>query len=223
MRSKKSCMAFSAWRRWILLNKTLELFSIDIGWMSCKVQVIEYKSFVVMTSIQIASIPEHQAIAVFTGKSVESIKSVGGSESWVLDRNKAIHREFLVCCRSGVSWAEGNEVQGSAFLVGRIEDIVPSNETAGRWMIKLSEFAFVAVPGVWKGWRNPVSYGSLRSFGIAYDTLNFQPMPDASIEKPVASVLKKMLVKPLTIKEAKQGLAQHFQVAEESIEIVIRG
>lgn len=175
-----------------------------------------------MHSIQNTSSTEYPAIAVYTGKSVESIKSVGGSESWVLDRNNAIHREFVVCCRSGISWAEGTEPQGSAFLVGRISDIVPSNETLGRWLIRISEFALVAIPDVWKG-RNPVSYGSLPSFGINYDELHFQPMPKESSEKPIVNPIKRMSVKPLTISEAKQGLAMHFQVNEESIEIVIRG
>ena len=181
------------------------------------------ESPVVMASIQNASTPAHQAIAVFTGKSVESIKSVGGSESWVLDRNNALHREFLVCCRSGVSWVEGTEEQGSAFLVGRISDIVPSNETPGRWLIRLSEFALVTLPDVWKGWRNPVSYGSLQSFGINYDELKFQPMPPQEDAEKQSANVKKMSVKPLTINEAKQGLAMQFQVKEDSIEIVIRG
>ena len=113
--------------------------------------------------------------------------------------------------------------QGSAFLVGRISGIVPSNETQGRWLIKLSEFALVTTPDVWKGWRNPVSYGSLQSFGINYDDLQFQSMPQVDSEKPAVNPIKKMSAKPLTITEAKQGLAMHFEVSEESIEIVIRG
>jgi hypothetical protein len=41
----------------------------------------------------------------------------------------------------------------------------------------LSEYAFVSIPEVWQGWRNPVHYAALEDFGIDPAQLDFQPMP----------------------------------------------
>ena len=165
---------------------------------------------------------QNPAIAVFTGKSLEHIFNDGGSQSWVLDRNNARHCEYLVCCRSGIDWVEGPEPRGSAFLVGRISDVVPSTEAAGRWLVRISEFARVDIPNAWQGWRNPVRYTDLESLAIDIATLNFEPMPAAV---PVATpvVVNQPAVMSLTILEAKRGLAQHFGVPPDAIEITIRG
>lgn len=164
-------------------------------------------------------------IAVFTGKSLDHILKDGGSQSWVLDRNKAKHHEYLVCCRSGVEWVEGPEQQGSAFLVGRISDVVRSTETAGRWLVKISAFARVDVPHAWQGWRNPVRYTTLSELGIDPAALLFEQMPDvdpAAQPLPLEGSASKE-VPPLTIAEAKRGLARTFGVNEDAIEITIRG
>jgi len=163
-------------------------------------------------------------IVVFTGKSFEHVIADGGSQSWVLDRNNALHCEYLVCCRSGVDWVEGPEPQGSAFLVGRISDVVPSTETPRRWLVKMSAFARVSIPGVWQGWRNPVRYTDLASLGIDPGTLTFEPMPEpAAADLRVTASEIRPAGGPLTINEAKRGLALTFGVSEEAIEITIRG
>jgi hypothetical protein len=170
------------------------------------------------------------AIVVFSGKSLEHLIKDGGCQSWVLDRNNARRREYLVCCRSGVDWVEGPEPQGSAFVVGRISDVVPSPEYPGRWLIKLSTFAQVSIPGVWKGWRNPVRYTDLETLGIDPNELTFEPMPEPvnvgqpiNVEGPVKSPDENPAHGPLTISEAKRGLALTFGVPEDAIEITIRG
>lgn len=165
-------------------------------------------------------------IAVFTGKSLDHILQDGGSQSWVVDRRKAKHYEYLVCCRSGVDWVEGPEPHGSAFLVGRISDVVPSTETPGRSLIKISAFARVDVGYAWRGWRNPVRYTNFEELGIEPEKLTFEPMPGGNAAEPViakARVEPEGWVAPLTIAEAKRGLARSFGVAEDAIEITIRG
>jgi len=164
------------------------------------------------------------AIAVFTGKSLDHILRDGGSCSWVLDRANAKRCAFLVCCRSGVDWVEGPEAQGSAFLVGRISDVVESPEMPGRWLIKISAYAKVAKPRVWQGWRNPVRYTDLPSLGLHLSELTFEPMPAPTVATstpppPTAA----SPVGALTLAEAKRGLALTFGVAEEAIEIIVRG
>jgi len=163
-------------------------------------------------------------IAVFTGKSFDHILEVGGSQSWVLDRSNAKHYEYLVCCRSGIDWVEGPEPHGSAFLVGRICDVVPSTEMEGRWLVKISEFAKVNIAKAWKGWRNPVRYTDFEGLGIDPATLVFEPMPEPRAVSRAAIVAShSAATKPLTISEAKRGLAKAFGVSEDAIEITIRG
>ena len=166
--------------------------------------------------------PTRSAIAVFTGKSLEHVLHDGGSQSWVLDRNNARRCAYLVCCRSGVDCVEGHEPRGSAFLVGRIDEVVPSTEDPGRWLVRISAYARVSVADVWKGWRNPVRYTDLDALGIDVKSLRFQPMPekgDAPRTKPAGAVA----AQGLTIAEAKRGLAKTFGVSEDAVEITIRG
>ena len=162
------------------------------------------------------------AIVVFTGKSLEHILLDGGSQSWVLDRNNARRCGHLVCCRSGVEWVEGHELRGSAFLIGRIADVVPSTENPARWLVRISEYASVSVPDVWKGWRNPVRYADLAELGINIKRLRFHSMSDAG-DKPAVESAPRSATKGLTIAEAKRGLAKTFGVGEDAIEIMIRG
>lgn len=164
----------------------------------------------------------NKAVIVFTGKSVARILREGGTSSWVLDANRAAGADFVVCTRSGVDWREGHEPQGSAFLVGKVSGVVP-DPTPGRYLIRFSEYAIVSIPEVWQGWRNPVHYAAVEDFGIDPAKLDFQPMhavnaangEDAPSE-PVGDE------NPLTIEQAKAGLAITFGVAPSQIEITIR-
>lgn len=164
------------------------------------------------------------AIAVFTGRSVETILREGGSGDWKVKRASALQRRYLVCCRSAVGWVQGNEPKGSAFLVGRISDVVRASETPGRWLIQISEYAEVDISDVWQGWRNPVHYTDLKTLGIDADALAFKPMPKArTTQKAVAAAKSNGKIGPLTISQAKRGLAENFGVSEKAIEITIRG
>ena len=81
-------------------------------------------------------------IAVFTFKSLERILRDGGSSSWVLDRKNARKCSYVVCMRNRHAYQpEGDEVHGSAFVVGTVADIVPTHdpEAKGRWLIQFGE------------------------------------------------------------------------------------
>lgn len=119
------------------------------------------------------------AIIVFTAENKDEIVSNGGSQSWAVSRKRAQRQEFLVCVRNANNdLSDGDEQHGSAFLVGRISDVVVAlhpkrpHET-GRWMIKISEYVEVDLAGVWQGWRDPIRYISLESLGIEPATLSF--------------------------------------------------
>lgn len=165
-------------------------------------------------------------IAVFTGKSVETILRDGGSCSWVLNRANAAKCKYLVCCRSTVEWVQGPEPDHSAFLIGTISDIVPSLEKSDRWLIKISQYAQVQFLNVWKGWRNPVHYSDMDTLGIDLNFVEFSDMPyrdTLAQEFAPASEAQLPGITALTIPEAKRGLAKTFGVVEEAIEITIRG
>ena len=148
-------------------------------------------------------------ISVLTFRSVASILAAGGTQSWALDRSRAARCDYVVTCRNANSRdAEGPEDHGTAFLVGKIKDVVPSTETPGRWLILISEYAEINEPDQWEG-RNPVAYWKDTDYGtIDLKALDYQPLT-----KPAPG---------LTIPEAKAGLAIGLNVPESAIEIIIR-
>jgi hypothetical protein len=169
---------------------------------------------------------EQKIAVVLTAKSIERILREGGTSSWRLDRNKARKCEFAVCTRNAYAdWTEGTEEHHAAFLIGKVKDVVPSTDYAGRFMIQFSDYALVTVPEVWKGDRNPYKYaGNLQEFGIDPSKLKWKKMPEPST-MPTAAPLSgpNNGVAALTMTEAKKGLAITFGVAPEAIEITIRG
>ena len=164
---------------------------------------------------------------VFTFKSVERLKREGGTSSWRLDRNHARSCEFAVCTRNAKSpRSEGAEPHQSAFMVGKVKDVVPTADRKGRYLIQFSEYALVSVPEVWKGDRNPIRYASsLHDLGIDSSTLKWKPMPDedeATTPEPQGPGPGPK-VTPLTMAEAKNGLAFTLGVPPDAIEFTIRG
>ena len=145
-------------------------------------------------------------ISVLTFKSVETILKNGGTQSWVLDRKKAANCDYVVVCRNANSRTPEDDIpHGTAFLVGKIKDVVPSTEVDNRWLIKISEYALIDVPEQWEG-RNPVGYWK----DNAYDDIDFKNLPYTPLETG------------LTIGEAKLGLSVGLGVPVEAIEIIIR-
>jgi hypothetical protein len=166
-------------------------------------------------------------VVVFTRQGVETILRDGGTGRWKLRPNRVLqHRRFAVCTRNAKHpKVEGPEAHRSAFLVGKIKDVVQSSAKPGRYWIKFSEYALVNVPDVWKKiHRNPVKYTMIEELGIDPSTLEWKPMPAA--KEPPEPEPKSDVVHPaggLTITEAKKALARTFGVAPEAIEITVRG
>ncbi|QTS00547.1 hypothetical protein J6K27_000044 [Rhodococcus qingshengii] len=159
-------------------------------------------------------------VTVFTGKSFDTIIREGGSQAWKLDAARAKKCEYLVCTQNAHNpepYADGAEPHGSAFLVGRISRISPATGIEdGRWKIEFSEYARISQPSVWTGDRNPVRYTTLDDLGIHLDAANFVKFEDSTPTPPLNTG-------GLTIRQAKAGLAQTYDVDVDSIEIVIRG
>jgi hypothetical protein len=117
-------------------------------------------------------------MAIFTAKSVDSIPKTHGTQSWVLDRLHAKRCRYAVLCRNAhTDWGDGKERHGTAFRVDRIEDVVRSTDTPGRWLVTCDEYALIDQPGAWKGWRNPIRYTAPEELGIDLSELSFKPVP----------------------------------------------
>lgn len=167
------------------------------------------------------------AVMVFTFKTVDMVLASGGSESWKLKVSNAMKCRYLVCTRNSHDpRATASDIpHHAAFLVGRISDVQPARE--GRYIVLIDQYAEVLVPDVWQsGHRNPVRYVTLDEIGIDPAKLDWKPMPPRSTSlTPVAHEPEDSddEVRPLTMAEAKQGLALTFGVPPEAIEITIRG
>jgi hypothetical protein len=163
-------------------------------------------------------------MVIFTAKTVKTCLGVGGTQSWVLDRAHARRCKYAILCRNAhTDWGDGKELHGTAFMIGRISDVVPSTETEGRWMVKFDEYAHLDIPGFWQGGRNPVRYTTLEELSFSFDDVRFEPVPEVieepqSIESPRTGTPDR-----LTIAQAKKALAATFGVKPEAVEIIIRG
>lgn len=165
-------------------------------------------------------------IQVLTYKSVETILSVGGSQSWAVDRNRAKACKYAVCCRNAnTREAEGNEAHGSAFMVGKVSDVVESTDHDGRWLILFSEYATVNVGDQWEG-RNPVRFYTVEDYEghIDFNALDWKPMPEpGAVAAPPKATIASEVKQGMTIQQAKDGLALMFGVDPSAVEITIRG
>jgi hypothetical protein len=179
---------------------------------------------------------EEEAVVVFTARSPGRIVREGGSQGWVLNATRAQQCTWLVCTQNrhhtDENFSDATKTHGSAFLVGKVARIVKSTEEAKdgkqRWLVTISEYAYIDVADFWGHDRNPVRYLSrseLEKKGIDFGSLDFQPMPKGGSAPalPVPKVAMPGGVKPLTLAEARQGLAATFGVKPEAVEITIRG
>ena len=166
---------------------------------------------------------KNSAIVVLTARGFDTVLSDGGSQAWVLDAKRARTFEYVVCVQNhGFSkdWGHVTAPHHTAFLIGRLKCVEQSQEDGceKRWILKFSEYAEIDIPNAWPGNRNPVFYTDLESLNIDVDNLVFQPMPE--IEQEL--VPEKNKAKPITLAEAKEGLALTFGVDVSAIEIIVR-
>jgi hypothetical protein len=176
----------------------------------------------------------HEAIMVFTGRSPNRILKEGGSQAWVLNPRRARECEYLVCTQNqhAGKWADPTEPHGGAFLVGKISGLSLSKEPKespedpDRYLIQISEFTRVNIPKAWDGSRNPVRYVTLEAKGIDPSALAFELMPESAPREPQGENHAKEAdhsVPPLSIADAKHGLAAFFGVSPDAVEITIHG
>jgi hypothetical protein len=158
-------------------------------------------------------------VSVMTYKSVETILEVGGTQSWSMSRERAMGCKYAVVCRNAFHpEVEGREAHHSAFMVGKISDIVPSTETEGRWLILFNEYALINVADQFDG-RNPVRFWTTDDYeDIDFEALDYKPMP--TVEKRPVPAQK---TEGMSIAEAKAALSLRYEVDPSNIDIIIRG
>jgi hypothetical protein len=167
-------------------------------------------------------------LVVLTARGVDRLLSEGGTQAWRLKPDNVKRLDFCVCVqnRQNGLWGGADQPHHTAFMVGRISDVVPSPEGEGRYLVEFSEYARIEFQNAWPGLRNPVRYASLEDFGITDpEALSWHPMPVGVAPKAGASVSPdedRDGPGPLTIAEAKAGLALGLGVPETSIEITVR-
>lgn len=168
---------------------------------------------------------DDDTMVIFTAKSIEDCLRVGGSQSWVLDRINAKRCRYAVLCRNAhhKELGDGKEPHGTAFLIGRISDVVPSTEIRGRWLVKFDQYARLNIANFWHGWRNPIRYTTLIELSLSLDDMNFEPMPEIADVPEVTTPIRPNVSGAMTIAEAKKGLAITFGVEPEAVEIIIHG
>jgi hypothetical protein len=163
----------------------------------------------------------HPAVAVFTSKTLETLLAQGGSGPWVGAAERVKRQEYLVCIRK--TKEPGSEGHGSAFLVGKIKGVREhgfDRRGQQRWFFEISDYAIPNRAGHWE-WRNPVRYMTLEELKIEPKSLKFESAPAPTEDPPVLEAPSS--VKPLTLAEAKAGLAAKFGVSPDAIDIHIKG
>lgn len=172
-------------------------------------------------------------ITVLTARGITEILRSGGSQAWRINAAHAAKYKYLVCVQnSKIDWGTQEAKHHHAFLVGKISGISRSPEAPHkRWIINIDSYAEIDLPEQWDGNRNPVSYRSMEDMGIDIDKLEFKPV--STVESSTLSDLnndaEESLTEgydtttPLSLKEAKAGLAMYFGVSEDDVQIVIKG
>lgn len=163
-----------------------------------------------------------KVVSVLTHETAEAIIAAGGTEPWALDRKRASSSDFLMCCRKSSTPPSPREEANAAFLIGKIKDVLPSDNTEGRWKITISHFALVGWPDQWNSKRkNPVLYWDTEKYPSEDGNTKYL---EELILKPVHrhSADEGTGPRPMTVAEAKAGLALKFGVDESAIEITIR-
>ena len=127
-----------------------------------------------------------ESILVFTHRSIEFLTKLNGSTSWQLNQRRAMLCDYVVCVRNANSGlAEKDFSHGSAFLVGKISNVVQSlnlPRDEHRYMLEFKEYAEILVPKVWKGWRSPVIYKNTSDIEFDLD-INFESLSWKEVPK----------------------------------------
>lgn len=151
-----------------------------------------------------------KVIKVFSGKSLNTMVTEGGTGHWKLSKVRAAKCDYVVVVRNRhADWSEAGVDHRTAFLIGKITGVKAVDD---RFVVQFSEYADINIANAWDGSRNPVGYTTLEAENIKVASLKWRPFPG----------LGSVSVSPLTVEEAKAGLASSLGINPDQIEIIIR-
>lgn len=169
-----------------------------------------------------------EAFVVLTNETMADVLERGGSQAWRVGKKHVSQCAYLVCVSNNPNnnRKDAPASHRTAFLIGKISHIErPDTDRCSpesmedRFKICFSEYAEISVEDAWCGSQNPIWYTDLDTLGISLDELEFTPVTAKTYElTPVPHTP----VRPLSIAEAKSGLAATFGVDPSAIEIIIR-
>lgn len=156
-------------------------------------------------------------VVVYTSKDTEMLFEQGGSGDWKANEARLEKCSYLVAVANAHSnWSKHLEDRHKhAFLVGKVSGVKDAPATPGRLIIKFSQYALIDVPNSWDRQRNPVRYTNLSEFDLNTEELDWQDFPTDQVQEVDST-------SPLTVNEAKNGLAKHLGISPDCIEITIR-
>ena len=131
-----------------------------------------------------------ETVVVFTFEKIDRILNDGGTSEWRVNRHRAQQCVFTVCTRNCYPKAptprEGTEPHRSAFLIGRVRDVVTSpGPMPKRYLIQFSKYALLDIPKVWvNGAEGGFMYKTLEELGIDTSELKWKTMPAPSVYRP---------------------------------------
>lgn len=174
------------------------------------------------------------AVMVFTGRPPEQILAEGGTQAWVLSARRARMCNYVVCVqnRDTLERFSPTEPHNMAFMIGKITEVAlaspdeqpeDGDDKPERYIIKFRKYVRIAIDAtaLRQGNRNPVSYIDLIALGINPEFLDFSEH-SAPVAEPIAPEAA-VEDRPLTLAQARNGLALTFGVSPDAIEITIRG
>ncbi len=169
----------------------------------------------------------HPCLVVLTARGPARLLADHGTQAWRLKPENVRRLKYCVCVqnRHNGHWGGADQEHHHAFFVGRINDVVVSPERPDRFLVEFSEYARIDWPNAWPGLRNPVRYGTLEDFGVTDPkALDWHPMPPAQTQAASGDNPDEdgEGFGPLTIPEAKAGLALGLGVPESAIEIIVK-
>jgi len=155
----------------------------------------------------------NDTVVVLTYKSVETMIEEGGCGYWRANAHSLTSCKYVVATRnSRRSEREGDEEHGAAFMIGEISGVL---QDGARFVIQIKRFARLQKPLVWKaGGSNPVRYERLADLKIDPKKLTWEPWPGEAAD---------YADQPLTMAQAKTGLALTFGVSPDQIKITVEG
>ena len=176
-----------------------------------------------------------EVLSVLTFKGCDHIIGDGGTQSWVLSRPRALACDYVVCARhqQGPHKPEGSEPHKHAFLIGKVSDVVPSEDGPDRWRVEFQEYALLDGPKLPLKSASPTQYfASLKQLGIDVEMLEWHQRdeslpptatadtkPAQELDTPAATTSPKALAD--VVAEARNMIATAFGVAADAIQIGI--